>query len=168
VDGVLVERNVGDVSHSALQAIVVGHVGDVSHSALQAIVVGHVVAFRKQFNLAVRPSCRLRTEETRYRVPDILVMSKPFRRAEKAIFEVPVLVIEVLSPDDRMEAMLNKLREYEKLGVRHIILMDPEDRTTAVFVNGNLVLRDLSSLDLPGGGSLRFDSRQLLSQIDEE
>jgi hypothetical protein len=67
-----------------------------------------------------------------------------------------------------MRATLTRLREYERRGVRYIIQMDPEERTTSTFVNGDLVRRDLVSLDLPGGGSLPFDTRELLALLDEE
>jgi Uma2 family endonuclease len=152
LDGQIVERNMGTPNHSALQKI----------------LVVHLAAFEKQFNLAVRPGCRTRIEETRYRIPDILVMAKPFQQTDRVVLDAPLIVIEILSPDDRMRATLTRFREYEKRGVRYIIQMDPEDRTTSTFVNGDLVRRDLVSLDLAGGGSVPFDTRRLLSLLDEE
>ena len=44
----------------------------------------------------------------------------------------------------------------------------PEDRTTFVFANGDLVRRDLTSLEVPDRGPLPFDSRELLARLDEE
>src|SRR5947208_8354574 len=152
LDGAVVERNVGSPDHSALQKI----------------LTVHLAAFEKQLGLAVRPECRTRIEETRYRVPDILVMTRPFRQTDRVVLDAPLLVIEILSPDDRMGDTVRRLREYEKLGVRHIVQMDPRDRTTFVFVNGDLVRRDLSSIEVPGRGSLPFDSRALLARLDEE
>jgi Uma2 family endonuclease len=152
LDGFVVERNMGTPGHSALQKI----------------LLVHLAAFERQFSLAVRPECRTRIAEGRYRVPDILVMSRPFRQTDRVVLDPPLLIIEILSPDDRMEATLTRFREYEKLGVRHIIQMDPADRTTAVFTDGSLVQRDLSSLELPDHASLPFDSRHLLSLLDRE
>lgn len=63
---------------------------------------------------------------------------------------------------------LRRFREYEKLGVRYIVQMDPEDRTTHQFIGGDLVHRDLTSLETPGGGSLPFDTRELLARLDDE
>jgi Uma2 family endonuclease len=76
--------------------------------------------------------------------------------------------VEVLSPDDRMRETIQRFREYEKPGVRYIVLMDPEDRTTFAFVNGDLVRRDLTSFDVPDRGPLPFDSRALLALLDLE
>ena len=72
-----------------------------------------------------------------------------------------------------MREVLQRFREYEKLGVQHIIQMDPDDRTTFAFVNGDLVGRDLSGFevpqrDLPSSGFLPFDSRRLLAALDNE
>jgi hypothetical protein len=52
LDGVVVERNVGTPGHSALQKI----------------LIVHLAAFGKPLDAAVRPQCRTRIEETRYRV----------------------------------------------------------------------------------------------------
>jgi Uma2 family endonuclease len=152
VDGVVLERNVGTPGHSALQKI----------------LIVHLAAFEKTFQIAVRPACRTRVEEMRYRVPDVAVMVRPFRQNERVVLDPPLAVIEILSPDDRMKDTLQRFREYEKFGVRHIVQMDSEDRTTFVFTNGDLVRRDLAGFDVPQRGMLPFDSRELLARMDEE
>lgn len=152
LDGVVVER----------------HVGTPSHSALQKILIVHLAAFEKPLRIAVRPECRTRIEETRYRVPDVLVMRRPFRQNDRVVLDPPLLIVEILSPDDRMRETMQRFREYQRFGIPHIVQMDPEDRTTFVFVNGDLVRRDLSSFEVPDRGSLPFDSRELLARLDEE
>jgi Uma2 family endonuclease len=151
LDGVVVERNLGTPGHSALQKI----------------LIGHLIAFEKALGLAVRPECRTRIEATRYRVPDVLVMERPFRQTQRVVLDPPVLVIEILSPDDRTGETLRRFREYQRLGVRHIVQMDPEDRLTHLFLNGDLVERELSSLETHHG-NLPFNSRELLALLDEE
>jgi Uma2 family endonuclease len=106
-------------------------------------------------------------EETRYRVSDVLVMTRPFRQTDR-VLDPPWLIVEILSPDDTTRDTLRRFREDEKLGVRYIVQMDPEDRTTHQFTGGDLVHRDLTSLKTLGGGSLPFDTRELLSRLDEE
>ena len=46
--------------------------------------------------------------------------------------------------------------------------MDPEDRTTFLFLKGDLVRRDLSGFEVPDRGMLPFDSRELLARLDDE
>src|SRR5438477_10305943 len=110
LDGLVVERNVGTPGHSALQKI----------------LIVHLAAFEKSLGLVVRPECRTRIEEARYRVPDVLVMVRPFRQTERVVLDPPLLIVEILSPEDTTRDTLRRFREYEKLGVRHIVQMDPE------------------------------------------
>lgn len=152
VDGALVERNVGTPDHSALQNI----------------LIGHFITLEKQYRIAVRPECRTRVQERRYRVPDVAVLLRPFRQTDRFIIDPPAIIIEILSPDDRMTDVLRRFRDYDKFGVRYIVQMDPEDRTIFQFVNGDLVRRDITSFDVPERGSLPFDSRELLAALDEE
>jgi len=152
LDGLVLERNVGTPNHSALQKI----------------LIVHLARFERQLGFAVRPECRTRIAETRYRVPDIVLMFKPFRQTGRVLLDAPFLIIEILSPDDRLHDTLQRFKEYQRLGVRHIVLMDPEDRTTFVFMEGNLIRRDLASFPLPSGGSIPFNSAELLAQLDEE
>src|SRR5258708_33619115 len=80
IDGSVVERNMGTPGHSALQKI----------------LIVHLAAFEKPMQLAVRPECRTRIEETRYRVPDVLVMARPFRQSNRVLMDPPLLIVEIL------------------------------------------------------------------------
>src|SRR5277367_5057555 len=159
----------GDGNSEYIDGIVVAqNVRAPKHSALQKILIVHLVAFEKALNLAVRPECRTRIAETRYRVPDILVMSRPFQQTDRVVLDAPLVVVEILSPDDRMKSTLDRFHEYGKLGVRHIIQMDTEDRSKYVFEQGNLVRRDLLELFLGLDRTVPFNSSALLSLLDEE
>jgi len=152
LDGVVVERNVGTPGHSALQKI----------------LIVHLAAFEKPLKIAVRPECRTRIAETRYRVPDVLVMERPFRQTDRVVLDAPLLIVEIVSPDDKHIDTLRRFREYEKIGVRYIVQMDPDDRTTYTFIKGDLVRRnDLLSIETRNG-ALPFDTRELLALLDEE
>jgi Uma2 family endonuclease len=152
LDGLVVDRNIGTPGHSALQKI----------------LIVHLAAFEKQLQIAVRPECRTRIQESCYRVPDVLVMVRPFRQTDRIVLDPPLVIVEILSPDDKVLDTLRRFREYEKFGVRYIVQMDPEDRTAAIFVNGDLICRDLSGFEVPDRGFLPFDSLELLARLDEE
>ena len=152
LDGVVVERNLGPPGHSALQKI----------------LIVHLAAFEKPLHIAVRPECRTRIREARYRVPDVLVMERPFQQTDRVVLDVPLLIVEIVSPDDKHGETLRRFREYENLGVRYIVQMDPEDRTTYVFEHGNLVRRDDFEVVETRNGPLPFRVRELLSMLDEE
>ena len=52
--------------------------------------------------------------------------------------------------------------------MRYIVQMDPEDRTTYVFVRDSLVRRyDLTSIETRSG-VLPFPASELLARLDEE
>jgi len=152
LDGVVVERNVGTPGHSALQKI----------------LIVHLSAFEKPLKIAVRPECRTRIEETRYRVPDVLVMERPFRQTDRVVIDSPLLIVEIVSPEDRHSETLRRFREYQKLGVRYIVQMDPEDRTTYLFVRGDLVRGDDMETVETRNGPLPFRTRDLLALLDRE
>ena len=152
LDGTVVERNVGTPGHSALQKI----------------LIVHLAAFEKSLQIAVRPECRTRIAQTRYRVPDVLVMERPFRQTERVVLDPPLLIVEISSPEDRFGETLRRFREYEGIGVRHVVQMDPEDRTTYRFIQGNLVRgEDLTTIETRHG-TLPFNARELLARLDDE
>src|SRR5690348_10747398 len=150
LDGVVVERNLGTLAHSRLQQI----------------LVRHLAAFESSHQIEVLPECRTRITETRYRVPDVLVMVTPFRQTNRALLEPPFLIVEVLSPDDRVKDTVRRFKDYAAFGVRHIVQLDPEDRTTFVFADGALIPRELEGFDLPERGFLPFNSTELLARLD--
>jgi Uma2 family endonuclease len=152
LDGMVVERNLGTPGHSTLQKI----------------LIGHLLKFERPLQLTLFPECRLRVTETRYRVPDVLVMVRPFRQTDRVLLDAPLLIVEVLSPDDSVRAALRRFRDYAQTGVPHVILMDPIDRETFVYSSGDLARRDLTGFDVPERGFLPFDSRELLAQLDQK
>jgi Uma2 family endonuclease len=152
LDGVVVERNLGTPGHSGLQKI----------------LVLHLAAFEASLQLQVLPECRTRMTQTRYRVPDVLVMMRPYRKTNRALLDPPFLIVEVLSPDDRVKDTVRRFNDYETFGVQHIVQLDPEDRTTFIFSGGALLPKALDGFEVPGRGFLPFNSSELLARLDEE
>lgn len=150
LDGIVVERNLGTPGHSRLQKI----------------LIAHLLGFEGPLGIELFPECRTRITETRYRVPDVLVMVKPFQQTKRALLDPPFLIVEVLSPDDRVSATSRRFKDYAAFGVPHIVQMDPEERTTVVYRDGTLTECELEGFDVPGRGFLPFDSVQLLARLD--
>ena len=63
------------------------------------------------------------------------------------IFASYAVAIEVIS-DDRHSQLIEKLAEYEKWGVRHIWVIDPDRRSFAIYEAG--ALRARTQLTLRG------------------
>jgi hypothetical protein len=81
---------------------------------------------------------------------------------------IPDIVIEILSPDDRQSENLARFRDYETLGVSHIIQMDPEEHVAHRYQRGSLIQTEFQSLSLPGRSDLPFDSTALFEQLRRE
>ncbi|MGA2185251.1 MAG: Uma2 family endonuclease [Bryobacteraceae bacterium] len=151
VDGVLVERGIPTFAHGLLQMILIQYLA------------------RYQKALGFRPVPEVRTqivERSRYRIPDIMLCPVPLS-AGKVMASVPWAIIEILSPDDRMPAQLDRFRDYTHIGVRHVLLLDPERLVAFRFEDGSLLQTQFTSLALPSG-PLPFDSAALFQQLVEE
>ena len=113
VDGVLVERNLGDWLHSLAQKNII------------------VALSRKYPRIYAMPELRSRTTATRYRLPDVGVLLAPPQT--RYLLDAAFVAIEILSEDDRMSHVLEKLEEYAAHGTPHIWLIDPRLRQTFTF-----------------------------------
>jgi len=112
VAGQLVERHVGEYYHSRLQFLI-------------ALLLGSrekTHRFRTFTELRVRVS-----DEPRYRIPDICVKALPHEITPVLIR--PDLAIEVVSPDDDIAGMLERVGDYLAAGIPYIWVADPYQRT---------------------------------------
>jgi Uma2 family endonuclease len=92
---------------------------------------------------------RMRLAEDLYRIPDVAVFEGA-GPTEAVPTAPPLLVVEISSPDDRLDAMLQKLDEYRTWGVRHVWLIEPERKRIHVYDQGSLTA--VSRLELPQFG----------------
>jgi Uma2 family endonuclease len=125
VDGVLVERNVGDWPHSLVQRNLI------------------VSLSRKYPEIFAVPELRSQTRATRFRLPDVCVLLA--RPRTKYMVDAAFLAIEVLSEDDRMTKTMERLEEFDRKGVPNIWVIDPRLLTVSIYSNGVLnEVRDAS------------------------
>jgi Uma2 family endonuclease len=131
------------------------HVGDPLHSAVQSNII---YALRSKYPFAkVLPELRSRTRRARYRLPDVAVaLKKPEGRF---LDEAPIVAIEILSEDDRMTRVIEKLKEYTEWGVPNIWVFDPRTRAMYEFRGHNLIEIE--------GGSITAESPRLELTRDE-
>ena len=76
----------------------------------------------------------------------------------------PDLAVEILSPDDRMTDVMDKLRFYLMHGVRLVWLIDPENRTVTVMTSVSEA-RILSADDTLDGGDVLPGFRCAVGEI---
>ncbi|MDX2181890.1 MAG: Uma2 family endonuclease [Bryobacteraceae bacterium] len=87
---------------------------------------------------------RCKLEPGVFRLPDVAAWTK--RPTTTPVEEVPLVVVEILSPDDRYADLLDKLREYQNWGVPHIWVVDPMHKLLQVFRGRSLTEADALSI----------------------
>jgi Uma2 family endonuclease len=65
--------------------------------------------------------------------PDLLIVCDPRKVDERGVRGAPDWLAEVLSPGTARHDQLVKLPAYERAGVREVWLIDPGDRTVAIY-----------------------------------
>jgi Uma2 family endonuclease len=129
VDGRLVDRPAGDYFHSRLQGLILA-----------------LLASREQTHrFRVFPELRVKvSDEPRYRIPDLCVKALPHQITP--ILLSPELLIEIVSPDDKVQEMLTKIGDYLAAGIPHIWVADPYERT--LVAAGQAGIRRVPALKL--------------------
>ncbi len=120
LDGEVVERSMPNSLHAPVP-----------------IKLGHFF-YSLNRDLYAATELRMQVEPGRYRVADFALYSDT--PTEKCPSAPGLVIAEVLSPDDRSGSVHDKLMEYERWGVSHIWLVDPEAKRLFVFKNGSLHL----------------------------
>jgi Uma2 family endonuclease len=121
VDGMLVERNVGEKDHAKLQ---------------KALLL-YLDSRRREWNIFVIQEQRVQVSPSRFRVPDLCVVAGP-EPDEQVFTEPPFLCVEVLSPEDRVSRMQEKIGDYLSFGVSYVWLIDPQTRKAWVYTSESI------------------------------
>ncbi len=103
------------------------HLGEYDHARLQGAVLYYYFNRRKEWGIDVVPEQRVQVAATRFRVPDVCVIADAGQPEQ--IFRTPPLIcIEILSKDDRLSEMQERVDDYLKFGVGHVWILDPSRR----------------------------------------
>jgi Uma2 family endonuclease len=108
------------------------NVGERPHSILQREFTVYLHALRKTFGIQVFVEQRIRIARRKYRIPEVCVYKEPAPR-DRIFTTPPFIVIEILSPEDRMSRVRKKIDEYLAFGVAYVWLVDPETRRSDVY-----------------------------------
>jgi Uma2 family endonuclease len=110
IDGAIQERHAGEKSHSKIQR--------------------RLIQLLTPSGLEIWPVQRVQVKPTRFRVPDLCVtLSEP---DEEVFTSPPFLCVEILSPEDRMSEMQERIEDYLEFGVAQVWVIDPRRRTVSV------------------------------------
>ena len=109
IDGILLERNVGEISHSDAQSAFIVYIRTQIRGCWSGVEV------------------RVQVKAERFRIPDVTIVrgGKPSGRV---ITAPPEVAVEVLSPDDRASDIQDKIDDYLAFGVPCVWVINPETR----------------------------------------
>src|SRR5579863_6505597 len=122
VDGEIVERNLGEKTHGRIQ---------------KRLIV-YLDARSQKFGIEVIPEQRVQVSRTRFRIPDVTVIKLP-QPEEEIITSPPHLCIEILSKDDTMQYMQEKIDAYLNFGVPYIWIINPRNRKGYIVTRAGTV-----------------------------
>ena len=149
VDGEIEERNLGEFDHGDLQA------------AISMALRMH----QKDWGVRVVVETRTRVSPTRFRIPDVCVVSAALER-ERIITHPPLLCIEVLSPEDRLTRMRKRVQDFFDMGVPEVWIFDPATRTVQICTASSMTERKSGVLRLRGT-KIELSIEAVFATLDE-
>ena len=144
VDGEVRERNVGKWEHARLQWL------------LAAWFFTH----EKEWGITGSTEQRVRVSGKRVRAPDLVVLAAG--RQPDILTDPPLLVIEILSPDDSYSDTQERTQDYRAMGVETVWIVDPKTRTGRMCSGAEWV--ESSRLEVKGT-PLYVDLPDIFSQL---
>jgi Uma2 family endonuclease len=148
VDGRVEERNVGEYDHGLLQ-----------------LLLGHLfLANRDAWGVRAVTDVRLQISAYRFRVPDVMVLRVDAPR-EQIVTHPPLIAIEILSPEDRLSRMQERIHDYLALGVENIWVIDPATRKAWVADGSGSLLAQADAL-IVAETAIRVELAQVFAELD--
>jgi Uma2 family endonuclease len=127
------------------------------HSVLQGIMRDALLRAGYKSGLEVE----LRIDPQWQPIPDVIGT----RKAIKDYPTEPVeIVVEILSPDDKMMYVLKKCHHYERIGIERIFVLDPVGRFAWQWNSGSL--ESVAQLLLPNGAAIVLD--EIWRELEEQ
>jgi Uma2 family endonuclease len=139
------------------------NLGELPHASVQLFFATFFAVRKREFGIRVYPELRLQVSAERYRVPDVMVLrsSDP---ADAIVAVAPLLCIEILSRDDRMSEMQEKVDDYLRMGVEMVWVVDP--RLRKAFPTDGQSLQPVVELTVPGT-AIRVAVGDAFAELDE-
>lgn len=145
IDGEVVERNMGKWEHSRIQAL----------------LTGWFIVHEQEWHIQTATEWRTQVSGSRVRIPDVVLVragSQP-----EVLTDPPLLVIEILSPDDTYSDTQKRASDYQGMGVETIWIIDPATRTARVC-SGRMWL-EATRLEV-SGTPIHVELGSLFGQLD--
>jgi Uma2 family endonuclease len=148
IDGELIERNFGEYEHANLQGA----------------LTGWFYSRQREWNIRVLPQQRIKVSASRYRIPDVCILTRD-QPIEPVFTHPPLICIEVLSKDDSLRSMQDRIDDYLSFGVANVWILDPAMRRAYVCDRTGLHEPENNRLEA-AGTPIVLSLAELFSQLD--
>ncbi|MES2392686.1 MAG: Uma2 family endonuclease [Acidobacteriota bacterium] len=145
VDGEVLERNVGKWEHSRTQWLLAGWF-------LQHEPMWNVIGSTEQ---------RVQVSSTRVRVPDLVVL-RPGPQPD-VLTDPPLLIIEILSPDDNYSGLQQRCQDFLDMGVQTVWIIDPKTRSGRMCLNSGWIPAERLAV---AGTPIHVELNDLFARLD--
>jgi len=146
IDGEVRERNVGKWEHARIQALLASWFG----------------ARELDWGILTATEQRVRVSDSRVRVPDVVVVRSG--QQPDVLIEPPLLVIEILSPDDTYSDTQERAEDYLRMGVVTVWIIDPKTRSGKMCSRSAWV--PALRLEVPGS-PLYVDLQEMFTKLHQ-
>jgi len=130
VDGEIRERNGGKWEHARVQWLLAHWFGN----------------HEQEWGITGSTEQRVLVAESRVRVPDLVVLTAGAQ--PDVLTDPPLLVIEILSPDDTYSDTQERAQDYREMGVETVWIIDPKTRSGRMCCGADWV--ESSRLEVKG------------------
>jgi len=148
VDGRIEERNEGEYEHGFLQAL------------LAQLFLNN----GRAWGIRAVTDVRVQIKPSNFRVPDVLVLRLDAPK-ERILTHPPLLVIEILSPEDRLVRFQDRIDDYLEFGIENVWIIDPERRTARRATRTGLHIVKTGELTVPNT-PIRVVLSELFAELD--
>jgi len=96
------------------------------HAAAQRALLASLHRRQREWGVRIEPEVRVQTSASHVRVADVALVAA--KAGGEVVEKPPVAVIEILSPDDDVQHVTERLDDYRRMGVKSIWMIDPSAR----------------------------------------
>jgi len=148
VDGELRERNLGEYEHASLQT---------------AVAVWFANR-QRDWKIRVVVEQRIRVSPRRYRIPDICVLGRN-QPIEPVFTRPPLIFIEILSKDDSLREMRERVDDYLTFSVPNVWILDPVLRKAYVCTKTGFQEPESGALEV-AESAIRIQLSEVFAQLE--
>jgi Uma2 family endonuclease len=148
-NGVIVERNLGEIEHAYLQTLL---------ATLFTVRAA-------EWNVLALTEQRVQITSRRFLVPDVCVL-RLGALWESILTHPPLIAIEIMSPEDTIRRTSAKAAEYLEFGVEHMWVIDPSARVAYRGTSSGLELVRSGELTVSGSAIL-VSATELFEKLDK-